>query len=380
MITSSTPLSRAIALGSSGIDEVALDSFPDVDAQLGFAISACVALAIVLWEYVTFLPDEIRLYRKSIWTTIPPYAFLTLRYGGILATFPVVFLSAIKTNNCQVAASLSQAGVVLVVVSSAMIFTFRTSLFWADNRMIRGTLVVLFVIMMGCWTALATQYRATPGPTPLFGSNCHVLPTVSWLPLGNASSALFFITTLIFTLLKIHYHDRRESLVVHHIYKANLVYLLGTTVTAVSVLVIKSLAPPSSALVLSTRCLATVFTVAFGTRAFRNFVLATVYEADCDHAHPYPSSSQLISHASDMRFALPPPARPPPSPECHISKRKTITNENCGLGTSKHIRLVTSPDRKLNASSDRELPRGRIRRTPCAHIPQGQRKLVRQIH
>ncbi|KAJ6483237.1 hypothetical protein C8R45DRAFT_1215113 [Mycena sanguinolenta] len=333
MITSSTQLSRAIALGPSGIDEVALDSFPDVDAQLGFAISACVALAIMLWEYVMFLPDEIRLYRKSIWTTIPPYAFLTLRYGGILATFPVVFLSAIQTNNCQLAASLSQAGVVLVVVSSAMIFTFRTSLFWADSRIIRGTLVVLFIIMMGCWTALATQYRAIPGPTPPFGSNCHVLPTVSWLPLGNASSALFFITTLIFTLLKIHYHHRRDSLVVHHIYRANLGYLLGTTVTAVSVLVIKSLSPPSSALVLSTRCLATVFTVAFSARAFRNFVLAT--------RDAFRASAPCASSAS--------------STERRGSKRKTIANGDRGPGTSKHCGIVASPDLQLDTSSHREL-------------------------
>ncbi|KAF8134095.1 hypothetical protein K438DRAFT_1450121, partial [Mycena galopus ATCC 62051] len=232
---------------------------------------------------VTLLPDEIRLYRKPIWRTIPPYAFLALRYGAILATFPVVFLSAIQTNNCQLAASLSQAGVVLVVVSSAMIFTFRTSLLWADNQIIRGALVALFVTMMGCWTAVATQYRAVTGPTPPFGSNCHVLPTVAWLPLGNASSALFLIAALVLTLLKMQYHHRRDSLVAHHIYRANLAYLLGTTVTAVTLLVVKSLSPPSSTLVLSTRCIATAFTVAFSTRAFRNFVLAKAYESERAH-------------------------------------------------------------------------------------------------
>ncbi|KAJ7245916.1 hypothetical protein B0H12DRAFT_770515 [Mycena haematopus] len=276
---------------------------------MGFIVSACVALAIVLWEYVTFLPDEIRLYRKPVWTTVPPYAFLALRYGGILATFPVLFLSAIKTNSCQLAASLSQAGVVLVVVSSAMIFAFRTSLFWADNRIIRAALVGLLIFMTACLIALATQYRATPRPAPFLGSNCHVLPTLAWSPLGDASSALVFITALILTLLKMHHH-RRDS---PYIYNANLAYLLGTTVTAVTVLVIMSLSPPSSALILSTRCIATVFTVAFGTRAFRNFVLASAYEADRVHSHPYPSSSPIISPSSEMRFALPPPTRPLPS-------------------------------------------------------------------
>ncbi|KAJ7334029.1 hypothetical protein DFH08DRAFT_750072, partial [Mycena albidolilacea] len=282
----SYPLPRAVALGASGVDEVALTSSADANAQLGFAISACVGLAIILWEYVTFLPDEIRLYRRPVWGTIPPYAFLALRYGGILASMPIVFLSAVRSHNCQLAASLSQAGVVVVIVGSATIFTFRTAILWADNRIIRWSLGGLLIIMAGCWIAPATQYRALTGPTPPFGSNCHVLPTVVWLPLGNASSALFFITALVLTLLKIQNHQRKDSLVAHQIYRANLAYVLGTTITIAVVLVLKSLSPPSSALVLSTRCIATVFTVAFGTRAFRNLVLASVFETERAHGIP----------------------------------------------------------------------------------------------
>ncbi|KAJ7814223.1 hypothetical protein B0H14DRAFT_2376125 [Mycena olivaceomarginata] len=264
--------------------------------------------------------------------------FLALRYGGILASMPIVFLSAVRSHNCQLAASLSQAGVVVVIVASATIFTFRTAILWADNRIIRWSLGGLLIVMAGCWIAPATQYRALTGPTPPFGSNCHVLPTVVWLPLGNASSALFFITALVLTLLKIQNHQRKDSVVAHQIYRANLAYVLGTTITIAVVLVLKSLSPPSSALVLSARCIATVFTVAFGTRAFRNLVLASVFETERAHGIPYPSSSQIVSHVSEMRFAHPPPARPLPSA---ISRN------------AKPSRQTASPPRPQTADSTR---------------------------
>ncbi|KAJ7673640.1 hypothetical protein DFH06DRAFT_910899, partial [Mycena polygramma] len=238
---------------------------------VAFAIAASVAFSVVMWEYVTLLPDEIRLYRRPVWGTVPPYGFLALRYGGVLATLPVLFLSAIKTAHCQIAASLSQAGVILVITSSALIFTFRTSLLWPGNRMVRYILGTLLIIMTACWISLATQFRAVSGPTPPFGSNCRVLPTVFWLPLSNASSTLFFITTLILTLLKIQHSE--DSLVARQIYRANLLYLIGTAVTVATALVLKILSPPSSALVLSTGAIAAVLTMAFGTRAFRNLVL-----------------------------------------------------------------------------------------------------------
>ncbi|KAJ6534240.1 hypothetical protein B0H19DRAFT_846121, partial [Mycena capillaripes] len=222
------------------------------------------------FDSVTLLPYEIRLYRKPVWGTLPPYGFLALRYGGILATFPMVFLGAIESNSCQAAASLSQAGVILVITSSAMIFTFRTCLLWPGNRIVGGVLGGLLIMMTACWVSLATQYRAVQGPHPPFGSNCHILPTVFWLPLSNASSTLFFITALVLTLLKMQYHHPRDSPFAHQLYRANLLYLVGTTITVATALVLKSLSPPSSALVLSTAAIATVFTVAFGTRALRN--------------------------------------------------------------------------------------------------------------
>ncbi|KAJ6571147.1 hypothetical protein B0H19DRAFT_844641, partial [Mycena capillaripes] len=254
---------------------------------VAFAVVASVALAIILWDYVTLLPDEIRLYRKPVWRTLPPYGFLGLRYGGILATLPVIFLSVTTSSNCQTAVSLSQAGVVLVVSSSAMVLTFRTFLLWSDSGAVGGILSGLWIITTGCWIALATQYRAVAGPHPSFGSNCRVLPTVSWLPLGNTSFTIFLLTALILTLLKMKSHRRQDSLVAHLIYRANLLYLSGTAITTITALVIQIVSPPSTALALSTGPIATALTVAFGTRVFRNLMLAGAMETERAHGLPY---------------------------------------------------------------------------------------------
>ncbi|KAJ7027340.1 hypothetical protein C8F04DRAFT_1352696, partial [Mycena alexandri] len=289
---------------SSGGAGPASDPFAGAESQLAFAITSSVAFALIAWEYVAFLPHEIGLYRKPVWGTLPPYAFLGLRYGGILATFPLIFLSAVKINTCQAAASLSQAGIVVIITSSTIVFTFRTSSLWVDNRIVRGVLGALSFIVAICWTALATQYRAVVGPDAPFGSNCRVLRTVKWLPIGNVATTIFFITALILTLLKMQqYYQPRDSEVTSRVYRDNVLYLIGTTGTAATALVIKSLAPPSSALVLSTISTATVLTTAFGTRAFRNLMLATALEIDAEHSLPYPSSSPIVSHDSEKRYA-----------------------------------------------------------------------------
>ncbi|KAJ6483487.1 hypothetical protein C8R47DRAFT_563458 [Mycena vitilis] len=297
------------------------------DSQSAFAIAASVAFAVILWEYVTLLPDEIRLYRKPVWRSIPPYAYLALRYGGILATMPVIFLSAAPSRSCQAAASLSQAGGVLVVASSGIIFTFRTFLLWSDDGRVGGLLGCLSIVTAACWIALASKYRTVAAPTPAFGSNCRVLSTVSWLPLGYASFTMFLVVTLILTLLKMGIYRRRDSLVAHLIYRGNLLYLVGTTGTAITALIIHSVAPPSSALALSTSSISATLTVAFGTRAFRNLMLAIVLDNDRAHTLPHASTSDIMSHASEMRFAPTQPARPPPAfvSRPHISPRPPTT-------------------------------------------------------
>ncbi|KAJ7880156.1 hypothetical protein B0H13DRAFT_2199960, partial [Mycena leptocephala] len=254
----------------------------------------------MLWEYATFLPDEIKLYRKPVWTTISPYGFLALRYGGILATLPVVFLSATKTSGCQAAASLSQVGVVLVVTSSATIFGARTYSLWSNSRIVGGLLGGLLAVMTACWITLASQYQAVAVPKAPFGSNCRVLPAVSWLPLGNICFAIFLVTALILTLLKMPQHHHRDSPIrlAYLISRANVAYLVGTTLTAMIALVIQSSSPRSSALLLSTGPIATVLTVAFGTCAFRDFAMpANAPAPEAEHADALSMSTPRTSES-----------------------------------------------------------------------------------
>ncbi|KAJ7890963.1 hypothetical protein B0H14DRAFT_3855251 [Mycena olivaceomarginata] len=287
-------ISEPTLFATSGVQEAKLNPFAGADAHLAFAATTTVAFAIILWEYATFLPQELRLYRRSVWTTIPPYCFLALRYGGILATLPVLFLR-----------------LVLVVTSSGIIFIFRTSLLWSDDWNVRGALSGLMLVVTGGWIDVATQYRAVVTPTPLFGSICRMLPTTPWLPLGNAVFTSFLIIALILTLLKIRSHRPRDSPVGHLIYRANLLYLLGTTLTAAAAFLIQIISPPSSTLAQCTGPIETVFLVACGTRTFRNMNLATALDADCTPGLPMADttkSTSIFSDTSEMRFV---PHSPP---------------------------------------------------------------------
>ncbi|KAJ7764144.1 hypothetical protein DFH07DRAFT_956163 [Mycena maculata] len=364
---------KSLPGGQTGIPEsggAIPEPFADVDGQLVISITTSVALALILWEYATLLPDEIRLYRKSVWGTIPPYAFLGLRYGGILVTLPSLFLVIGKTTACQTVISTSQAGGVLVVASSAIIFALRTSLSWGDNRIVRATLGTGVLLMAACWVAVATQFRSELSSTPRFGSNCYITPTVHWIPLANAASTIFFITVLVLTLLKMHYHHPRDSLIAYRIYRNNLLYLLGTTMTAATALVLESLSPAFSVLSLSTASIATVFTVAFGTRAFRNLMLATLLEAERAHGFPYPSSSPIISHTSEIRYAHPAPTRPSPIPVSRAHQSRPHTAGSTDAASTAHLNPNTSfPSPPSSYSNHSILSSPSSSHSPLSHSP-----------
>ncbi|KAJ6622791.1 hypothetical protein B0H10DRAFT_1944393 [Mycena sp. CBHHK59/15] len=112
-------------------------------------------------------------------------------------------------------------------------------------------------------------------------------------------------------------------------YTLNLLYLAGTTLTAVTPLFIQILAHPSSVLVLWAGPIATVFIVAFGTRAFRNMMLATALDAnrahglnrDLDLDTNAEASATFSDTMSKMCFVRP----PPPLPSVVSSSRSTKT-------------------------------------------------------
>ncbi|KAF7303953.1 hypothetical protein MIND_00626000 [Mycena indigotica] len=303
----------------------------DAESQLAFAITSSTAFALVLWEFIILLPQEIQLYRKAVWATVPPYAFIFLRYSSILATLPNVFLGAVSNISCQTAASLSQAGMILVVVSTAIIFTFRTAQLWAHNGK-RNTLLMslggLILVVIGCCVAPAIQYRVasvSSTRSTFSPSSCRVLPTPPYLPLAPGAALAFLLAVLILSLLQIKAHDPREvSQMTYRLYRAHVLYVFGATVACAATLIILCMAPPASGLAMCVQPLFVFFTSAFGTRDFRNYMLARVLGGDSSgRGSPvlYPSSSPIISPANEARYGYtyadtqkPPPSSFTPAP------------------------------------------------------------------
>ncbi|KAG6856820.1 hypothetical protein H0H87_000292 [Tephrocybe sp. NHM501043] len=223
------------------------------------------------------LPNEIALYTakdKKIWRAPATWFFVILRYSGILASLPSLFFTSIQSQYCQVAVVTSQVGVVLVVASSGIIFCYRVFAIWNGVRIVQAAVVFMFLVMMGCWIAVATQYAAITGaPTP-FGSNCQMLPIVSWAPISYASSVAFDTTVLVFTLAKLHGNLKTtKSKVGKQIYTDNLIYFLLTAITNITVLTIQAL-PPSFNMIKPTAVpFSTLMTVTMGSRVFLNLKL-----------------------------------------------------------------------------------------------------------
>ncbi|KAF7314084.1 hypothetical protein HMN09_00567400 [Mycena chlorophos] len=320
----------------------------DVESKLAFAIASCTVFALVLWEFITILPHEIRLYRKAVWATVPPYAFILLRYGSVLATLPTVFLSSTMLSttamSCQAAASLSQAGFILVVISTAIIFTFRTAQLWANNdtykheplrkrrNMVLAALGVLVIVALGCCIAPAAQYRATlaASPTTVVFSNCDILPLPDLISLAPGGFLLYLITALILSLSQLRAnHPREASRLTYTLYRAHILYVGGASITAAAALVLLALASPSSGLALCVPPLYIFLISVFGTRGFRNYMLARALEgkdgakSKSGRGSPvvYPSASPIISPANEARYGYTyaDTQRPSPSPADTIS-------------------------------------------------------------
>ena len=80
--------------------------------------------------------------------------FITLRYSGIIATFPSLFFTAIQSSHCKLAVGLSQTGAVLVVASSGVIFVYRLSAIWNGNQIVFATVMFFYACMVGSWVGI----------------------------------------------------------------------------------------------------------------------------------------------------------------------------------------------------------------------------------
>ncbi|GLB43620.1 hypothetical protein LshimejAT787_1401320 [Lyophyllum shimeji] len=255
-----------------------LDDFQKLQGQLvTIAITVAVAFGVVLWDYFAQLPDEIALYSsadKKIWRAPATWFFVILRYSGIVATFPSLFFTSIQSQHCQAAVVTSQVGAVLVVASSGIIFCYRVFAIWSGVKIVQAAVGLMFLVMLGCWVAVATQYHAVTGPPTPFLSNCQMLPIVQWAPISYASSVAFDTVVLIFTLAKLHGNlATTKSKVGRQIYRDNLVYFLLTAVTNITVLTIQALGPSFDMIKPTAVPFSTLMTVTMGSRVFLNLKL-----------------------------------------------------------------------------------------------------------
>lgn len=271
------------------------------------AITVAVAFGVVLWDYCVQLPDEIALYRtkdKAIWRAPATWFFVILRYSGLLATFPALFFTSLQSGHCQFAASISQAGAVLVVISSGAIFCYRVFAIWSGNNIVKGIVGIFYLIMVASWIAAATQFRAINGPPTPYLSNCQPLPIVAWAPISYSSSVAFDTIVLIFTLFKLHGNlATTKSKVGKQIYRDNLGYFLLTTVTNITVLSIQALGPQHALLKPTAVPFSTLMTVTMGSRVFLNLKLFDKKQRRDDaNVLPLSGSSGSGSHPSHHRF------------------------------------------------------------------------------
>ncbi|KAH8079785.1 hypothetical protein BXZ70DRAFT_901587 [Cristinia sonorae] len=255
-----------------------LEQFQTLQGQIvTISITVAVATGILLWDYFTLLRDEISLYRnegRRFWKTPGTILFIILRYAGILAMIPSLFFTSVQSSHCQASVSISQAGVLLAVAAAGGIFCFRVFALWNGNHIVHGVVGCMYCLMMACWIAVGSQYRATQGPPTPFGSNCQMQPIVSWAPISFASSVAFDTVVLALTLAKIHVNAfMTSSSIGRQVYRDNLMYFLITTVTNTVVLAIESLGPEHTMIKPTAVPFSTLVTVTMGSRVYLNLRL-----------------------------------------------------------------------------------------------------------
>lgn len=248
-------------------------------------------LSIAIWDYFALLKDEIRIYRNGVsakmWKTPTFWAFVILRYSIFLAFLPPIWLTVIGSQHCDLMAQLSMAGLVLTTASAGLIFFFRVDALFLGALSIRVTVGVLYVFLVGCWIASATQYHAVSGPlgSLLSLSNCQFIPIPSWVAISYASSVVFDISIVALSILRLQ-DTRSSSAIGRQIYYDNLVYFIIVTSSNIVALAVQSLSKDYQLLKPTVVPFSTLMTAAIGQRVFLNLKLF-----HSRHSSPYNGST-----------------------------------------------------------------------------------------
>lgn len=258
--------------------------------------------------------------------------FIVLRYSAFLATFPALFLTYIANNHCQTAFIFTQVGIVLVVASSGIVFAFYALAVWDNNIIISSILVTLYAIMVGCWvcilhinlvlsslistgqTAVITQYHAVTGLSVPFGSNCQIPPGVPWAPISYSSSVTFDVAVLVLVFLKLIVRRAQQSDFEYRTHSRVLAFLLITTITTITVLMIQALGSDFDLAKRSSAPFVIIITVAMGSRVFVDLRLFVEHRERTNHGLPYAANSSSQDRAlSNVNYGKTVPYTTPPT-------------------------------------------------------------------
>ncbi|PPQ91963.1 hypothetical protein CVT25_004437 [Psilocybe cyanescens] len=249
---------------------------------VNLAIAMAVAVGIVIWDLfyklilrssISMLPAERELYRekdRKQWAAPATWAFMVLRYAGILALFPGLFFTSVQNQHCQATASISQVGVILVTGSAGIIFAYRVFAIWRFNKLVVGGVTFLWLFMVSSWIAAGSQLRASQGPATNFGSNCILHPVPTWQPLPFASSVLYDVVVLILTLAKLRGDRIKAFSIGSQILEDNILYFVIVTATNIAALVINCLGAEHDDIKPVALPFPTLMTAAMGARVYLN--------------------------------------------------------------------------------------------------------------
>ncbi|KAF8528597.1 hypothetical protein JB92DRAFT_2697292 [Gautieria morchelliformis] len=266
------------------------------------AIAVAIAFGILICDYVHLSSKEIELYQtssKAVWRSPATWAFVLLRYSGILAMFPSLFLASIQNKHCHAAVMSSQVGGVLVVASSGVIFSFRVFSMWSGNRAVYAVVGFMYVSMVGCWCAVVSQYEIVTPTT--FGASCHIRPTVPWAPIGYALSVAFDTVVMLLAVFKLKSHCASSSAVGYAIHRDGLVYFFITALTNIIVLVIQALGPSFDLIKPTAAPISTLITATMGARVYLNLKLLSEHtEQDLPFASTRSGDRGVGTYAKPM--------------------------------------------------------------------------------
>jgi hypothetical protein len=143
--------------------------------------------------------------------------------------------------------------------------------------------------------AVATQYRVINGPPTPYASNCKMLPIVTWAPVCYASSVIFDLVILIFSLTKLKAHASGVGFVV---YRDSLLYFFATAITNIAVLAVQALGSKYALVKPTAVGFSTLMVVTMASRVFLNLKLFNQRQARAEQGLPISLDSY---HSDDPR-------------------------------------------------------------------------------